>query len=79
MLKIFIIYNFYFFWILNLLILLSPSMITSFSIIRKLQPIPLRLKCSMHISCDVIIVGGGHAGCEAAAASGKIDFPSLIY
>lgn len=30
------------------------------------------------IDCDVLVVGGGHAGCEAAAASGRVGAKTLL-
>jgi len=32
----------------------------------------------MEFSYDVVVVGGGHAGCEAAAASGTLGFKTLL-
>ena len=31
------------------------------------------------LSFDVVVVGGGHAGCEAAAASSRLGINTALY
>ena len=34
--------------------------------------------CTEKISCEVIVIGGGHAGCEAAAASARMGAKTVL-
>ncbi len=38
----------------------------------------LRIRAVMASSCDVIVIGGGHAGCEAAAASARLGASTVL-
>ena len=32
-----------------------------------------------NLSFDVVVIGGGHAGCEAAAASARLGIDTALY
>jgi ribulose 1,5-bisphosphate synthetase/thiazole synthase len=46
--------------------------------LRSLSIKPLISSLSSPLSADVIIIGGGHAGCEAAAASARIGVSTIL-
>lgn len=52
----------------------SCSIIRSLSSIKPIIP----SKNGISLNCDVIVIGGGHAGCEAAAASARCGVKTYL-